>query len=266
MKQEEFAINKIMIASPCSIGWENMEGDERVRFCNACQLNVYNTSQMNKNEVEALMSNGKSNCLRIYRRADGTMMTDDCPIGLRRVRNAAKRITKQLTQVAASIWALALSLSGAMAQSGSNHSNRLPENLSSHQWHGRQKHPLPILDQPVDATACKYLQAARANVTAKQGAEAEENFMNASIALSKVHHDPAFANQVWMEFASFLETQNRGSEAAAIRKMVKDTSHTNPRFTFGNGGGRYTVGQVLDLGPLIHSQQRNAEDKRKKRN
>jgi hypothetical protein len=37
MKQDEFAINKIMIASPCSIGWENMEGDERVRFCNACQ-------------------------------------------------------------------------------------------------------------------------------------------------------------------------------------------------------------------------------------
>lgn len=75
MKQEEFALSKIMIASPCSIGWENMEGDERVRFCKACQLNVYNTSQMSKIEIASLMAKDNASCLRIYRRADGTRLT-----------------------------------------------------------------------------------------------------------------------------------------------------------------------------------------------
>lgn len=256
MKQEEFALNKIMIASPCSIGWENMEGDERVRFCKACQLNVYNTSQMTNNEIMALMANDKSSCLRIYRRADRTMMTDDCPIGLRRVRNAAKRMTKRLAQVAASIWALTFSMTGAIAKSNTKHLNHWPENLSSAQWHNHQKHPLSITDQPVDATAYKYFQAARANVAAKQSAEAEENFMKASIALSKVPHDPVFANLVWTELADFLETQKRESEAAAIRKMVKATSHTNPRFTFNTPMERHSIGQIIDPGPQIHSLPR----------
>ena len=250
MKREEFALNQIMIASPCSIGWENMEGDERVRFCNACQLNVYNTSQMSKNEVELLLTNGKSNCLRIYRRADGTMMTNDCPVGLRRVRNAAKRMTKRLTQVTATIWTLALSLNGAMAQFYPKKIQIEPEQPSSmknrtsaaqllHQPHDKSNKldTSLTLEQRADATAYKYLQTARAKVTANQSAEAEENFMNASIALSKVRHDPTFANQVWEEFADFLQTQNRISEAAAIRKMVKETTRKNKDTVFVVDGG-----------------------------
>jgi hypothetical protein len=54
--------------------------------------------------------------------------------------------------------------------------NHWPENLSSAQWHNHQKHPLSITDQPVDATAYKYFQAARANVAAKQRAQAEETY------------------------------------------------------------------------------------------
>jgi len=252
-----------MIASPCSIGWENMDGDERIRFCNACQLNVYNTSQMTKKEVVSLMSNGKANCLRIYRRADGTMLTEDCPMGLRRVRNAIKTMTQRLTRVVASIWALALSTSGVMAKQDGGLPNHQSENLSSAQWHGHQKAPYSVLEYGLDATAFNYLQSARANVSAKQNVEAEENFMNASIALSKVHHDPAFANLVWTEFAAFLETQNRASEATAIRRMVKKTTHTNPRFNFNTPTDRHFVGQTIDLAPQIHSLKREVDDKRK---
>ncbi|MBX3148612.1 hypothetical protein KF728_00545 [Candidatus Obscuribacterales bacterium] len=31
------------VAAPCNVGWENMNGDDRVRACAQCQQNVYNT-------------------------------------------------------------------------------------------------------------------------------------------------------------------------------------------------------------------------------
>ncbi|MBX9685443.1 MAG: TonB family protein [Candidatus Obscuribacterales bacterium] len=85
-------IEQIFIASPCSVGWENMTGDERVRFCGVCSKNVYNTSKMTSNELRALIQDTEGKfCARIYRRSDGTILTDDCPIGLRRLRNAARK-------------------------------------------------------------------------------------------------------------------------------------------------------------------------------
>ena len=35
-------INNIRVASPCPAKWEQMQGDDRVRHCDACNLNVYN--------------------------------------------------------------------------------------------------------------------------------------------------------------------------------------------------------------------------------
>jgi hypothetical protein len=59
-----------------------MTGDDRVRFCNACNLNVYNFASMTSKEVRSLITNGRV-CGRLYRRVDGTLITRDCPVGLR---------------------------------------------------------------------------------------------------------------------------------------------------------------------------------------
>ena len=74
---------KIKITSPCPARWEDMGGDDRVRFCDQCRKNVYNLSAMTAREAQELMT-GKSSdlCVRIYQRADGTVMTEDCPVGL----------------------------------------------------------------------------------------------------------------------------------------------------------------------------------------
>ncbi|MBK9771585.1 MAG: hypothetical protein IPP57_12280 [Candidatus Obscuribacter sp.] len=107
------SLDNVMIAAPCNIGWDNMVGDDRVRLCAGCDKNVYNTSRMTKAEIKELLAvEGKAPCLRIYRRADGTMLTEDCPVGLRRVRDAWQRVAK----VAASIWACAFSLSPSLGQ------------------------------------------------------------------------------------------------------------------------------------------------------
>lgn len=79
---------QIDIASPCHESWDEMTGDERVRHCAACKLNVFNTKQMTEQEVIALLasSNGGKVCGRVYRRADGTILTKDCPEGLALLR------------------------------------------------------------------------------------------------------------------------------------------------------------------------------------
>jgi hypothetical protein len=49
-------LDRMRIASPCHVGWENMTGDERVRFCAQCSLHVYNISEMTRDEVASLIA------------------------------------------------------------------------------------------------------------------------------------------------------------------------------------------------------------------
>jgi hypothetical protein len=37
-------LDSIQVTRPCDTDWELMSGDDRVRFCEACQKNVYNLS------------------------------------------------------------------------------------------------------------------------------------------------------------------------------------------------------------------------------
>jgi len=69
-----------------------MTGDDRVRYCQECQLNVYNLSDMTRAEAEQLIASREGRlCVRFYRRADGTILTRDCPTGLRaRVRRLSR--------------------------------------------------------------------------------------------------------------------------------------------------------------------------------
>ncbi|NMO13633.1 hypothetical protein HPC49_31205 [Pyxidicoccus fallax] len=69
---------RLTIATPCEMRWEEMKGDARVRHCGACRLNVYNVSEMSMAEVEALLQPGGRVCARLYRRFDGTVVTGDC--------------------------------------------------------------------------------------------------------------------------------------------------------------------------------------------
>lgn len=88
------ALDGVRIASPCSASWDDMVGDGRVRFCAPCKKNVYNLSALSRAEAEALLRESEANeagatgslCVRLYRRADGTVLTEDCPVGRRRKR------------------------------------------------------------------------------------------------------------------------------------------------------------------------------------
>lgn len=89
---KQFDINSINVAKPCSELWEDMKGDHRMRKCSSCRLNVHNLSAMNASEIEALLKSPHvGTCIRLYRRADGTLITKDCPKGLRAYRKRAAR-------------------------------------------------------------------------------------------------------------------------------------------------------------------------------
>jgi hypothetical protein len=64
-----------------------MPGNDRVRHCGQCEKHVYNLSGMNRNDAQALVRQTEGRlCVRFYRRADGTILTQDCPVGLAALR------------------------------------------------------------------------------------------------------------------------------------------------------------------------------------
>ncbi|HEY3820554.1 MAG TPA: hypothetical protein VGL81_25485 [Polyangiaceae bacterium] len=100
-------LDNVHIAAPCRASWDQMVGDEHVRFCGQCEKNVYNLSSLPREEAEALLAakEGKM-CVRVYKREDGTVLTADCPVGVkkrRRRRAALAAVGGSLMAAAAAI-------------------------------------------------------------------------------------------------------------------------------------------------------------------
>lgn len=86
-------LDLIRIAAPCGADWNAMRGTDSKRFCTMCQLNVYNISEMTREEAEDLfLENEGRICVRLYRREDGTVMTKNCPVGLQKLKQKISRI------------------------------------------------------------------------------------------------------------------------------------------------------------------------------
>jgi carboxypeptidase family protein len=109
MSRDRIDLDRIDVASPCPMAWDDMTGNERVRFCSQCKLNVYDIAAMTKSEAESFIANAEGRiCARLYRRADGAILTQDCPVGLRAVR-------KKVTRAAAAAFSALVSLFGGTA-------------------------------------------------------------------------------------------------------------------------------------------------------
>jgi hypothetical protein len=88
-----------------------MVGDERVRHCAECNLNVYNLSAMTERQVQELIAGSRGNrlCARLYRRADGTVLTQDCPWSFR-------VLTRKISRLAAAVLTAIMGVTVAMAR------------------------------------------------------------------------------------------------------------------------------------------------------
>ncbi len=100
-----------------------MSGDDKVRACSGCNKNVFNISAMTRAEAEAFLAEyGASQCTKFYRRKDGSIMTDDCPRALRKLRDQCKVIAR----VAAGLIAFILSVPAVFGQDKAAETARTP--------------------------------------------------------------------------------------------------------------------------------------------
>ena len=89
-------LGRVHVAAPCTASWDAMPGGERVRSCEKCAHKVYNLSAMTADDAAQLVTRAEGKnpervCVRFYRRSDGTMLTQDCPVGVRALRRKAAR-------------------------------------------------------------------------------------------------------------------------------------------------------------------------------
>jgi hypothetical protein len=123
----EWELELIDVPNPCTVPWDTMSGDERVRFCNHCSKNVYNLSDMSAAEARNLLisSEGKV-CISMLKRADGTVVTDECPPILRPMRNAARKVLSVATAAIACLLALGTQFSKAAPESNDSKKEKPP--------------------------------------------------------------------------------------------------------------------------------------------
>lgn len=99
-------LDSIRIATPCDAAWDDMTGDDRVRHCTACALNVYNVAELTRDEIRSLFARTEGRvCLRLHQRADGTLITRDCP-------NALEALRRRVSRAGAAAAAALLSFAG----------------------------------------------------------------------------------------------------------------------------------------------------------
>ncbi len=53
-------LNSVVIKTPCSEKWESMTGDDKVRLCAQCNLNVHNLSNMTDVEAAEVLKRRKT--------------------------------------------------------------------------------------------------------------------------------------------------------------------------------------------------------------
>ena len=113
---------KLKIASPCPARWADMDGDERIRFCGLCQKNVYNFCGVDAAQAVAIIREKEGRlCGRFYQRADGTLLTTDCPVG---VMQAWTRLRRLAAAAAALLFFSTLFALSTRATAGSYSSTR----------------------------------------------------------------------------------------------------------------------------------------------
>jgi hypothetical protein len=112
-------LENVRVATPCTASWEDMKGDEKTRFCGQCKLNVHNFSAMTEQEIVRLVTDSKGRiCGRLFRRADGTMITKDCPVGLRALRRKVARVCRNVGAAVLSAFGLAAGLRSSAVGGG----------------------------------------------------------------------------------------------------------------------------------------------------
>ena len=70
MSRRDF-IQQLRIASPCSVEWDSMIGNDRVRFCEHCQLSVHHVDSLSRKQLRRLIARSRGRVCVNYTRPPG---------------------------------------------------------------------------------------------------------------------------------------------------------------------------------------------------
>ena len=103
-------LHNLTIPSPCSADWNSMIGNNQVRFCEHCHLDVHDLSQLTRSQAERLIarSNGRV-CVRYHQDEKAGQLT--LPVSQK-----LHRIGRRVSRIAAGAFTATLSVSSAVAQ------------------------------------------------------------------------------------------------------------------------------------------------------
>ena len=108
-------LNNVTIPSPCTADWNSMIGNDQVRFCGHCNLDVHNLSQMTRPQAERLVARSKGRlCVQYHHDAAGRPQT--LPVGQK-----LHRIGRRVSRIAAGAFTATLSVTSAIAQQSANY-------------------------------------------------------------------------------------------------------------------------------------------------
>ncbi len=113
MKRNLRILDRVQVKSPCTEDWNEMVGNDEVRFCSHCSQHVHNLSAMTRREAEELVLKSNGNlCIRYLRRPEDQQIVT-LPDWMD--RPALRRIA---LPIAAGVMAVALNTAPSMAQKG----------------------------------------------------------------------------------------------------------------------------------------------------
>ena len=111
MRRSLRVLDRVQVKSPCTEDWNEMVGNDEVRFCSHCSKHVHNLSAMTRREAEALVLKSNGNlCIRYLRRPEDQQIVT-LPDWMD--RPALRRIA---LPIAAGVMAVALNTPPSMAQ------------------------------------------------------------------------------------------------------------------------------------------------------
>jgi hypothetical protein len=108
------SLRSITVTSPCLADWDQMTGNDQIRFCEHCNLKVHNISELTYSQAARLVARSQGRlCVRYYRDSQGAAITKQASRKLHQIGRRASRI-------AAGAFSATLSLATVAAQTSAN--------------------------------------------------------------------------------------------------------------------------------------------------
>jgi hypothetical protein len=109
-KEATTILDRIEISSPCSADWDEMLGNEKVRFCPHCSKHVNNLSEMTRKQALELAARSRGRlCVRFSRRAGEPVETEGAS------HNQLYQIRRRASRLAAGAFTTLFGLASAVA-------------------------------------------------------------------------------------------------------------------------------------------------------